>query len=345
LLRFQSNYILTLSHIANLNSDDNYIKSLNEDIQTIAQSINKFQDNNNNLKKMIAAAENDRQLQQKEYQIVVNERDFLGQKLIKRNEEITALYEKIKVLQLELSKLHSQYEKKLLEIEKLKATRNELIEEFVKAESIIRNIFELRVVKIKLDKELILVKNKVSSLTLESKRKLNIHRWTKLEYSDPEKYELISQINALQKRLIAKSEEVNRKEELIQEKEKLYVKLKTIVARQTGADMEDALVKYHNKIKEEADRLKKLKEEIKSYRITIRNYEYEIKRIDGKITGLKNEWFELMKKNMQEAMQPLEEYPDEEHNMINEYQNDIDNDIFGNNEEYLEYYKSKMNSA
>jgi chromosome segregation ATPase len=332
-------------YIANLTSDDNYIKSLTEDIQTIAQSINKFQDNNNNLKKMIAAAENDRQLQQKEYQIVVNERDFLGQKLIKRNEEITALYEKIKVLQLELTKLHSQFEKKLIEIEKLKANRNDLIEEFVKAESIIRNIFELKVVKIKLEKELILVKNKVSSLTIESRRKLNIHRWTKLEYSDPEKYELISQINALQKRLIAKTEEVNRKEELIQEKEKLYVKLKTIVARQTGADMDDALVKYQKKIKEETDRLKKMKEEIKSYRMTIRNYEYEIKRIDGKINGFKQQWFELMKKNMQEALQPLDEYPDEENNPTNDYQNDIDNDIFGNNEEYLEYYKNKLNSA
>jgi hypothetical protein len=328
-----------------LNSDDNYIKSLSEDIQTINQSINKFQDNNNNLKKMIAAAENDRQLQQKEYQIVVNERDFLGQKLIKRNEEITGLYEKIKVLQLELSKLHSQYEKKLVEIEKLKSTRNDLIEEFVKAESIIRNVFELKVVKIKLEKELILVKNKVSSLTIESKRKLNIHRWTKLEYSDPEKYELISQINALQKRLIAKTEEVNKKEELIQEKEKLYVKLKTIVARQNGVDMEDALVKYQGKIKEETDRLKKLKEEIKSYRMTIRNYEYEIKRIDGKIGGLKQQWFDLMKTNMQEALQPLDDYADEAGGPTNEYQNDIDNDIFGGNEEYLEYYKSKMNSA
>jgi hypothetical protein len=293
---------------------------------------------------MIAAAENDRQLQQKEYQIVVNERDFLGQKLIKRNEEITSLYEKIKVLQLELSKLHSQYEKKLVEIEKLKLTRNDLIEEFVKAESIIRNIFELKVVKIKLEKEMILVKNKVSSLTIESKRKLNIHRWTKLEYSDPEKYELISQINALQKRLIAKTEEVNKKEELIQEKEKLYVKLKTIVSRQNGVDIEDALVKYHNKIKEETDRLKKLKEEIKSYRMTIRNYEYEIKRIDGKIDGLKQQWFDLMKKNMQEALLPLDDFAEEANN-TNEYQNEIDNDIFNGNEEYLEYYKSKMNSA
>ena len=41
---------------------------------------------------------------------------------------------------------------------------------------------------------------------------MNIHRWTKLEYSDPEKFELISQINSLQKRLIAKTEEVNKKE-------------------------------------------------------------------------------------------------------------------------------------
>lgn len=289
---------------------------------------------------MIAKAENDHQTQKKEYQIVVNERDFLDQQLIKRNEEVVTLYEKIKTLQLELSKLHSQYKKKLIEIEKLKTTRNFLIEEFVKAESIIRNIFDLKVIKIKLEKELLVTKNKVSSLTHESKKHLNIHRWTKLEYSDPEKFELISQINALQKRLIAKSEEVQKKEELIQEKEQLYIKLKSIVARQNGPDMEETLVKYQKKIKEETERLKKTKEEIKMYRNNIRSFEFEIKRIDTCINDLKNEWFTLMKKRMSEGDDLIGEYEEES----NEEEPHPLHDILNENEEYLEYY-NKIHSA
>ncbi len=323
-----------------MKADETLKNNLEIDIKNIKESVIKLRENNNNLKKMIAKAENDHQTQKKEYQIVVSERDFLDQQLIKRNEEVIILYEKIKTLQLELSKLHSQYKKKLVEIEKLKATRNYLIEEFVKAESIIRNIFELKVIKIKLEKELLITKNKVSSLTLESRKHLNIHRWTKLEYSDPEKFELISQINALQKRLIAKSEEVQKKEELIQEKEQLYIKLKSIVARQNGPDMEDTLIKYHKKIKEETERLKKTKEEIKIHRNNIRSFEFEIKRIDGCITELKNDWFNLMKKKMTEVDNSIREYDEES----NEDEKHPLHDLINNNAEYLEYY-NKLNSA
>ena len=48
------------------------------------------------------------------------------------------------------------------------------------------------------------------------------HRWRKLEGSDPGTYEIVQKIQALQKRLIAKTEEVVEKDLLIQEKDKLY---------------------------------------------------------------------------------------------------------------------------
>ena len=49
---------------------------------------------------------------------------------------------------------------------------------------------------------------------------MNVHRWRKLEGSDPSTFELIQKIQLLQKRLIQKTEEVVQKELLIQEKEK-----------------------------------------------------------------------------------------------------------------------------
>jgi hypothetical protein len=52
--------------------------------------------------------------------------------------------------------------------------------------------------------------------------------------SDPKAYEMLQKIQTLQKRLIQKTEEVVEKDLLIQEKEKLYVELKNILARQPG---------------------------------------------------------------------------------------------------------------
>ena len=267
---------------------------LKNECTAFKENIERYVENINSLQKMISQAEQDLQNQKKEMNVVLSERDFLSEQLIQRNEEIKGLYEKIKSLQQEEVKMHQQYEKLLLEIESNRSTRDYLIEEYEKTENIIKNIFDLKVVKIKLEKEVLIAKNKVRSLEDETKKHLNIHRWTKLEYSDPEKFELIQQINSLQRRLNAKTEEVQKKEEIIQEKEKLYIKLKHIVARQSGLDMDEPLSKYKAKIKEEGQRLKKLKEEIKNYRLEIKNYEYEIKRIVGNTEKLKKAWFKRL---------------------------------------------------
>ena len=55
--------------------------------------------------------------------------------------------------------------------------------------------------------------------------------------TEPETYEHILKIQSLQKRLIAKTEEVAEKDVLIQEKEKLYVELKNILAKQAGPEV------------------------------------------------------------------------------------------------------------
>ena len=305
---------------------------------------------------MISQAETDLQNQKKEMNVVLSERDFLSEQLIERNEEIKGLYEKIKSLQQEEVKMHQQYEKLLLEIEGNRSTRDYLIEEYEKTENIIKNIFDLKVVKIKLEKEVLIAKNKVRSLEDETKKKLNIHRWTKLEYSDPEKFELIQQINSLQRRLNAKTEEVGKKEELIQEKEKLYIKLKHIVARQSGMDMEEPLQKYKERIKDEGKRLKNLKDQIKSHQLEIRNYEYEIKRIVGETEKLKKAWFKRMDETgfvnqeleSEDNINPNNEYEnDEEYDENNQqiYDEEYEeNDIEKNNRE-IQDNRPKFNSA
>ena len=41
---------------------------------------------------------------------------------------------------------------------------------------------------------------------------MNIHRWRKLEGNDPSTYEMIQKIHVIQKKLIAKTEEVSKTE-------------------------------------------------------------------------------------------------------------------------------------
>jgi hypothetical protein len=74
-----------------------------------------------------------------------------------------------------------------------------------------------------LQKELLQEKTKVTALSEELENPMNVHRWRKLEGSDPATFELIQKIQTLQKRLISKTEEVVEKGLIIQEKEKMCV--------------------------------------------------------------------------------------------------------------------------
>jgi hypothetical protein len=49
------------------------------------------------LKRVRDEAEEEIQKQKKDYEMVINERDILGTQLIKRDEEVDLLYEKIKI--------------------------------------------------------------------------------------------------------------------------------------------------------------------------------------------------------------------------------------------------------
>ena len=72
------------------------------EVETLKEQIKK-------LTGTIQEAEQERQAQQKELEGVIGERDVLGAQLIKRNEELALLYEKIKIQQSTLQKGESQF--------------------------------------------------------------------------------------------------------------------------------------------------------------------------------------------------------------------------------------------
>merc|ERR1712023_110073 len=101
----------------------------------------------------------------------------------------------------------------------------------------VTNLETLRNEVYQLNRELLQERTKVRALSEELENPMNVHRWRKLEGSDPAMYELIQKVRTLQKRLISKTEEVVEKDLLIQEKEKLHRELTGILARQPGPEV------------------------------------------------------------------------------------------------------------
>ena len=51
-------------------------------------------------------------------------------------------------------------------------------------------------------------RTKVTALSQEMEQPLNVHRWRRLEGSDPATFELLQKVQTLQRRLIRKTEQV-----------------------------------------------------------------------------------------------------------------------------------------
>jgi predicted RNase H-like nuclease (RuvC/YqgF family) len=204
------------------------------------------------LKFVITEAEQEKQKQKKDYEMVINERDILGTQLIKRNEELQILYEKIKIQQSTLDKGEIYYQEKVAEIIRTQQQIADIKRKLIVTQNETACIPDLRREIFQLEKELLEQKQKAKFLADELELPLNVHRWRKLECTDPETYELIQKIQSLQKRLIAKTEEVSEKDVLIQEKEKLYIELKNILAKQSGPEVAEKLQVYQQNLKERA---------------------------------------------------------------------------------------------
>lgn len=83
------------------------------------------------LKYVITEAESEKQKQRKDYEMVINERDILGTQLIKRNEELALLYEKIKIQKSTMKKGENYYHEKVQDIMMIKKQIAELKRELI----------------------------------------------------------------------------------------------------------------------------------------------------------------------------------------------------------------------
>uniref|UniRef100_A0A8D0BN97 Cilia and flagella associated protein 58 n=1 Tax=Salvator merianae TaxID=96440 RepID=A0A8D0BN97_SALMN len=258
--------------------------------------IEKQEEEERKLLKIISEADAERMRQKKELDQVISERDILGSQLVRRNDELALLYEKIKIQQSILNKGEMQYRQRVEDIRLLKLEIKKLRREKAILGKSVANVEELRQEVYHMQKELLKERTRCRALEEELENPMNVHRWRKLEASDPSTYELIQKIHALQKRLISKTEEVVEKELLLQEKEKLYVELKHILARQPGPEAAEQLQLYRHTLREKTKQLKVLSSELNMYESQSQEYKYEIERLANELLNVKKKYLSQKRK-------------------------------------------------
>ena len=190
---------------------------------------------------------------------------MFGTELIRRNDELTLLCEKIKILQNTLAKGEVSFSEKESEIRLLRTKITENKNKVTILERQAGKVNNLKVDICTLTNSLIQERMQVQALSEELESPINLHRWRKLEGQDPDTYEMIQKIQALQHRLIKKTEEVVDREGKLQEKESQVQQLKQMLARQPGFETADTINKYQQNLKEKTKQMKAMAAELNMY--------------------------------------------------------------------------------
>ena len=247
----------------------------------------------NNLTRVIADLNKDKDGLKKEMDVVVADRDVLGMQLVKRNDELSLLYEKIKIQQTVLNNGQMQYRGRLNELRVLKIKLGDGKRELDVLQDSFGNIDVLKREVHHLGRELLNERTKVKALSEELENPLNVHRWRKLEGSDPSTFEMIKKIQTLQKRLISKTEEAAEKDLLIEQKERLHNELKNILQRQPGPEVAEQLSVFQSNLREKNRQLKSMAGELNLYRSKSDEGALAIERLTNELNQLKKKYYEV----------------------------------------------------
>merc|ERR1712190_78916 len=211
------------------------------------------------------------------------------------NEELALLYEKIKIQQSTLQKGETQYDERVKDVATLKGQIRAAKAEVSHAKTQVTNVESLKREVHHLNKTLLHEETKAKALQEELENPMNVHRWRELEGSDPQTYEMIQKVKSLQKLLIAKTEEVVEKDALIQEKERLYVQLKNIIARQPGPEVAEQLAWHSQNLKEKTQHMKHMAEELETYHNQVQDLRDEIDRHNKDFSSVKQAYFQKLR--------------------------------------------------
>ena len=277
----------------NLKKENEQLKS---DIDERKQSIMNLKNEIGKLQFIMKESEVARQKLKRKYELVVSERDILGTQLIRRNDELALIYEKIKMQQNTLAKGEAEYRERISDIDILDNTIQDLMRELTIYKRRAGEISKFYAEIDKLGKELVEEKLKVKGLSEELENPKNKYRWRNLEGSDCDTNELISKIENLQKRLIAKTEEVVSKDLGINTQEQTIKNLEQVMSKQPGLAEAEEISYYQQMIKSRTRKLMSLAAELNMYQAQSNEYKYEIEKLAAEVEEVKKTLYDIRRR-------------------------------------------------
>jgi predicted RNase H-like nuclease (RuvC/YqgF family) len=86
------------------------------------------------------------------------------------------------------------------------------------------------------------------------------------------------------------------KDLLIQEKDKLYVELKNILARQPGPEVAEQLSIYQQGLRDKTKSMKAMASELNMYQAQVNESKYEMEKLTRELQDVKRKYYEQKRK-------------------------------------------------
>ncbi|EEQ98656.1 merozoite surface protein 3B, putative [Perkinsus marinus ATCC 50983] len=170
---------------------------------------------------------------EKEYMSLMAEKDIMGANLVRRNDELALLYEKLRVQENTIDEGSVEHSRKEDEGRSISLVMESTKRNIANLNIQVDEEASLRNEVYRLQQELMKEKSKVRGLVEELENPDNTQRWRALEGTDLNIGELEDKINTLQKRLIRKSEELVNYDLELQSKEEHRLELYRVLMDET----------------------------------------------------------------------------------------------------------------
>lgn len=272
-------------------------QALKHQLHEASQTMASLRAEGKNLQKIIAASDKLCSRQKKELDHLISERDILGSQLVRRNDELSLLYEKTRLQRNLLDKGTAMYEQRL---EDLRLLRREVKRQRHHNQCLQKSLANLHDHKQELyrtHREILHERARCAALENELAHPRQIHRWRGLEITDPSKFELLQKVQALQKRLIGRTEEVVEVERVLQEKDRLYLELRLLLEKQPGPEVVEQVSLFQRTLRGKTRQLKSLVAELNMNDSDMKMTQYDLQKMKVQLMDYKKRYYQERKKN------------------------------------------------
>uniref|UniRef100_A0A1A9VFT5 Cilia- and flagella-associated protein 58 central coiled coil domain-containing protein n=1 Tax=Glossina austeni TaxID=7395 RepID=A0A1A9VFT5_GLOAU len=235
------------------------------------------------------------------------EKNLIGLQMVRRNDEIILLKEKLQITQTALDQGQTQYNQRVEDIRLLKMELSNLQTERECLSRALKSTADMREEIIRLQRALNQERVRVRSLTEDAKTPTGVHRWRILKGEDPNKFQLLAKVQMLQRRnLKLEIEKVNVQQQL-EESRKVSDSLKRVVENLPSNNVKQKLVETQRISKGQLRKLKALKSELFINKIEMKARECIIEEFKATLKLAKKEICEMDVPASMESVKPPSE--------------------------------------